>query len=272
MTTDLFIRNSGYVSEKVQQRLAEMTILIAGCGLGSYLAEGLVRFGCHHLVLVDHDTIDTHNLNRQDFMFRDVGRLKTEALAERLRLINPDATIQCVSQRVSATNAETLIKGVDLVIDTIDFLSMEDLIPFYEQCYLQKRTVISALSAGFGAVAFYIPGTLQTHNWFTKIFGIDDSEVSAPKEYAFYFERLLTTLGLYLPEEVTRNLMGVLELMKEKRPCPASQVSAGAFAAASLCVTIVHRMLSEQTLVELPYAMALDMNRIAAIPAFSLAP
>ncbi|QRN03348.1 hypothetical protein GH742_05415 [Legionella sp. MW5194] len=272
MTTDLFIRNSGYVSEKVQQRLTEITILIAGCGLGSYLAEGLVRFGCHHLVLVDHDTIDSHNLNRQDFLYGDIGRLKTEALAERLRLINPDATIECVNERVSAVNAQDLIKEVDLVIDTIDFLSMEDLIPFYEQCYLQKRTVISALNAGFGAVAFYIPGAIQTRNWFTRIFGIEECEVNAPKEYAFYFERLLTTLGPNLPEEVTRNLMGVVELMKEKRPCPASQISVGAFAAASLCVTIVHRMLSGQTLVELPYAMALDMNRIAAIPAFSLAP
>ena len=64
-------------------QLAQMRVGIAGLGgLGSHIAVFLARAGVQHLHLVDFDRVDASNLSRQHYFLRDVGRLKTEALAE----------------------------------------------------------------------------------------------------------------------------------------------------------------------------------------------
>ena len=62
-------------------------ILVVGCGgTGSFVAEGLCRLldADRPLLLVDHDRVESHNLRRQNFLEGDVGKFKSQALAERL--------------------------------------------------------------------------------------------------------------------------------------------------------------------------------------------
>ena len=64
---------------------------IIGCGaIGSTVAENLVRFGLTNITLYDFDTVERHNIANQMFKETDIGKLKTEALAEYLCDINPD--------------------------------------------------------------------------------------------------------------------------------------------------------------------------------------
>lgn len=268
---EMFSRNYGYVDIEVQKKIAEVNVLIAGCGLGSYIAEALVRLGCSNFILVDHDIIDIHNLNRQNYIYTDIGHFKSESLKQRMQLINPEIKVECIKEPVSESNAQELVSQVDIIIDTIDFLSVKGLVALYQQCYLQTKPVISSLSAGWGAVAFYIPASNQTKNWFKEIFNISGVETTDPNAYAYYFKQLIYRIKPYLPEEVSTNLINVFDLMAENKPCPASQLSAGSFAAASLCTTIFYRVLANKEIVALPYAMALDMNMIALNPAFPLA-
>lgn len=263
----MFIRNSGYVDTQIQNNFFEIKLLIAGCGLGSFMAEALLRIGCHHITLIDHDTVAIHNLNRQNFVSNDIDQNKAESLKKRLLAINPEADITAISEPLSATNSNQLVKDADIVIDTIDFLSVFPLMALYEECYLQKKPIISSLSAGWGAIAFVIPAAKQTQNWFKAIFNIPAADLTL-ESYAYYFKKLLINISEYLPVEVKQNLMQVISLMADNKPCPASQVSAGSFAAAALCTTLLHRLLSQQESIEMPYAMVLDLNQIATQNSF----
>jgi len=65
----------------------DFRIIVVGCGgTGSFVAEGLCRLleSDHPLLLIDHDRVEPHNLRRQNFFDGDVGRFKSQALAERL--------------------------------------------------------------------------------------------------------------------------------------------------------------------------------------------
>lgn len=265
---EMFARNYGYVDEKTQKKISEVTILIAGCGLGSYSAEALVRLGCTKFILVDHDTVDVHNLNRQSYIYEDIGHYKCDRLRQRMQSINPAIHVECVNSPVSEINAEELVSRTDFILDTIDFLSVKGLIALYEQCYLQGKPVISALNAGWGAVAFYVPAVNQTKNWFKEIFKVSSYESDEPREYAHYYKQLVQKISPNLPEEVSTHIIRVFDLMAENKPCPASQLSAGSFAAASLCTTILYRVVANKDVASLPYAMALDMSSVALNPAF----
>ena len=94
-------------------------IAIWGCGaIGTHVAESVVRAGATRIQLVDNQKVAPGLLVRQGFEDADIGRWKTDALADRLRRIEPDLEIEKLSenliQRVSEANA---ISDVDLVID-----------------------------------------------------------------------------------------------------------------------------------------------------------
>ena len=74
----------------IQQKLDHATVGIAGLGgLGSNIAVHLARLGVGRLVLVDFDTVEISNLNRQHYTMKDIGIPKTLALLEQLEAINP---------------------------------------------------------------------------------------------------------------------------------------------------------------------------------------
>ena len=106
-----------------QQRLLTACVTIIGCGaLGSWTAAGLACAGIGRLVLVDDDTVELSNLNRQ-LLFRrdDVGRRKVDAAAVALTAFNPDLEVERVHRRVgSASDVERLARGADLVVGTAD--------------------------------------------------------------------------------------------------------------------------------------------------------
>ena len=104
----LVSRNAGYVSEELQGRIRTSRLLIAGCGIGSTIAEACVRLGFEHLTLIDKDQVEEHNLNRQDFTAADIGTQKVDALARRLLSINPSASIRAVNEWVTPAECRGL--------------------------------------------------------------------------------------------------------------------------------------------------------------------
>lgn len=91
-------------SQEVQQKLAAGNVAIAGLGgLGSNVAFALARIGVGHLHLIDFDTVDITNLNRQQYFMEHIGMKKTDALQSLLLKINPylDIRTDCVRDRKS---------------------------------------------------------------------------------------------------------------------------------------------------------------------------
>ena len=120
---DFFARSEALLGEKAMETLRSTRVIIFGVGgVGSYAAEALIRTGLTHLTLVDGDTVQPSNLNRQLPATRaTIGLPKVDALKARLLEINPDAEIEALP---IMANGEWLavngLAGYDYVIDAID--------------------------------------------------------------------------------------------------------------------------------------------------------
>lgn len=108
------------------ERIAHARVIIFGVGgVGSWVAESLVRSGIGHLTLVDSDRISVTNINRQcPATTETVGMVKVEAMKSRLLTINPQADIQAICDVYSEETCDRfLLETYDYVIDAIDSLS-----------------------------------------------------------------------------------------------------------------------------------------------------
>ena len=108
--------------DAAQDRIAASSVLIIGAGgLGSPAAMYLTAAGVGRIGLVDDDVVDLTNLQRQILHgVKDVGRLKVESGADRLRGLDPDVIVEVHPIRLDAENALSLIEGWDLVLDGTD--------------------------------------------------------------------------------------------------------------------------------------------------------
>lgn len=87
-------RNSIHIKEGEQRRIQDFRVLIGGCGIGSYIAECLLRMGFENMIIIDGDIVELTNLNRQNYVEADIGVNKAIALKDRLMAIHPDAKIR----------------------------------------------------------------------------------------------------------------------------------------------------------------------------------
>lgn len=115
--------------EDLRQRLAGRTVGIIGLGgLGSNAAAMLARTGVRRFVLADFDTVDESNLNRQLYFREDIGRLKTEALADTLHRIDPDLDLELVSKRVDEEDVVSIGRRVDVLVEATDCADIKALV------------------------------------------------------------------------------------------------------------------------------------------------
>jgi tRNA A37 threonylcarbamoyladenosine dehydratase len=105
------------------QTLGRAHVAIIGIGgVGSWTAEALARSGVGTLSLVDLDDICITNTNRQiHAVTSDVGRPKVEAMAERVKNINPSCQVHAISDFFTKKSADSILGGgFDFVVDAID--------------------------------------------------------------------------------------------------------------------------------------------------------
>lgn len=105
-----------------QEKLLQSTALIVGMGgLGSPAAMYLATAGVGHLILVDFDEVELSNLQRQIIhRHTDIGRRKVESARDTLLAINPAVQITCLTDKLDADRLDTLLDGVDIVLDGCD--------------------------------------------------------------------------------------------------------------------------------------------------------
>ncbi|QDU22484.1 molybdopterin-synthase adenylyltransferase MoeB [Urbifossiella limnaea] len=105
-----------------QRKLKAARVLVIGTGgLGSPLALYLAAAGVGTLGLVDFDTVDASNLQRQIIHgSKDIGRSKCQSAADKLRDINPDITVVLHEERFTSKNAEAIVRDYDIVVDGTD--------------------------------------------------------------------------------------------------------------------------------------------------------
>lgn len=105
-----------------QAKLKAATVAIVGAGgIGSPAIQYLAAAGIGQLILIDDDTVDLSNLQRQTlFGDVDIGAPKVAAAALAASRINPHVTVELRAERLTTNNAADLIAGADVVLDGTD--------------------------------------------------------------------------------------------------------------------------------------------------------
>lgn len=108
--------------EEAQKRLKAASVFVAGAGgLGSPLCTYLAAAGIGRIRVVDFDTVDLSNLNRQILHWdKDVSRLKVESAYEKLTQMNPHIEVEALPERIDEDNVERLVGDADGIVDCMD--------------------------------------------------------------------------------------------------------------------------------------------------------
>ena len=112
---------NSYLTDAQREVLEKAKIGVAGLGgLGSNVLSHLVRAGVRRFVAADFDVVSASNLNRQFFFADQVGRKKTEALAENLRRIDPELELDFRDLKLTEENTQELFVDCDVVVEAFD--------------------------------------------------------------------------------------------------------------------------------------------------------
>lgn len=138
------------LGEEKMERLQQAHVLVVGLGgVGAYAAEMICRAGVGRMTIVDADTVQPTNINRQlPALHSTMGREKAEVLAERFKDINPDIQLTVLPVFLKDDNIPGLLDAAryDFVVDAIDTLA--------PKCYLIAETlkrhikIVSSMGAG----------------------------------------------------------------------------------------------------------------------------
>ncbi len=127
MNDDQLLRYSRHILlnelgvEGQEKLLASHALVIGAGGLGSPVALYLASAGVGHITLVDHDTVDATNLQRQiAHNLARVGQPKAESAREAMHAINPEVRIDTVLQRADAGMLDQLVPQAQVVVDCTD--------------------------------------------------------------------------------------------------------------------------------------------------------
>lgn len=157
-------------TEEAQLRLLHSNLLIVGCGaLGSTAAMYCAASGVGHISIVDFDTVEVSNLQRQVF-FReqDAGKSKSELIASSICAINSDCTVKVVKEMFSEKNAAAHTALADFVIDAADNPLTTYLIE--RSCDEQGCAYVTAGIGGYKAqILTHIPGGLHFSDIFSQV-------------------------------------------------------------------------------------------------------
>jgi len=128
--------------EHITEKLAQATVAICGLGgLGSNVAINLARAGIKKLVLVDFDTVDVTNLQRQQYKASQVGMPKAVALVENLKEIAPYVELEAYNEKITDANIDKFVANADVVCEAFDnpeakSMLVNEVLEKYPQKYL----------------------------------------------------------------------------------------------------------------------------------------
>lgn len=149
--TERFARLNLLLGEERLEKLTQATVMVLGVGgVGAMCVEALARGGVGTLILIDKDTIELSNINRQVLAFDStVGRVKVDVMKEIIHDINPACQVLTEQVFLRKDNiADVLGKypRPDYVIDCIDTVTAKLMV--YEWCAANEWPLLSSMGAG----------------------------------------------------------------------------------------------------------------------------
>ena len=167
-------RTETLIKKENINKLQNSNIVLFGLGgVGSYVAEGLIRAGIGNISIIDKDIVDVTNINRQLIAdITTIGKSKVDVMEERLKKINPEVNILKIKDFVNQSNIESIMvkinhffidsnlsnkfntflkdesknSHIDYVIDAIDIVSSK--LSIIKYCYENNIKIISCMGTG----------------------------------------------------------------------------------------------------------------------------
>ena len=131
------------------EKIQNTKVLVLGLGgVGSYAVEALVRSGIGSIILVDFDTIDITNLNRQLMTsHKNIGSLKTETLKSRILDINPNCNVEVINEKITSETVSKLFElKPDYIVDACDTIEVKKKLIL--ECKKNNIKLISSMGTG----------------------------------------------------------------------------------------------------------------------------
>lgn len=149
MTKEFLQRSELLLGKKNLEKLTSSKIIIFGLGgVGGGAIEALARTGIENISLVDYDTIDVTNLNRQIISnINNIGSYKVDQWEQRILSINPSCKVKKFKEKVSSANIESFcLNDYDYIIDAID--DIDGKLALISYANNKDIPIISAMGAG----------------------------------------------------------------------------------------------------------------------------
>jgi adenylyltransferase/sulfurtransferase len=142
-----------------QKVIESSSVVVVGIGgTGSAMAEMMARMGIKKITIVDDDTIESSNLNRQAmYKESDIGLKKVDVAKAELLRINSDVEVNTIDQKLTLYNAEEILSEGDLTLDGTDNYNARGVINV-SSFKLKKPWIFTAVEGTFGYVKAIIPG------------------------------------------------------------------------------------------------------------------
>lgn len=220
-------RNRLYITPEEQELIKNTPILLGGAGIGSVIAECLLRLGFETLTIIDGDLVESSNLNRQNYIEKNISKPKVEAVKERLLSINSNAKITIHNCFLTPENVEDYIKDYKIAINALDFTSDVPLL-FDSVCQKKNISVLHPYNLGWGALVLVISDDegldflRKSNEKFTEI-----NVVDYVLEYMRYWEN---------PQEWLEEILN--QYKKEDKNISPPQLSVASWLVAGICTHI----------------------------------
>lgn len=143
-----FTRLKLLIGDKFNNIKTKSILVIGLGGVGGYAVESLVRSGIENIIIVDNDTIDITNINRQIISNTvNIGNFKTDEWKKRIHLINPNCKVNIINQFIDKNNIDLLFENkIDYIVDACDTVETKFLI--IKECMKRNIKLISSMGTG----------------------------------------------------------------------------------------------------------------------------
>jgi len=151
----------------VHEKVSKARVAIAGVGgLGSNIAISLARLGVGFIRIIDFDVVEPSNLNRQQYLIRDIGEYKVKALKKQLLDINPFIEVDEKIEKIEKGNIKELFQDVDIVLEAFDSANYKAMLCNEILTKMKELTLI----ASSGMAGFYSYNDIKTKKINNKLY------------------------------------------------------------------------------------------------------
>ena len=155
-----YSRNMGIMNDSELKKFVFSKVLVVGVGgLGGYIASSLARIGVSSITIVDFDSFDESNLNRQMFStLKTLNKPKVDVVKQGLLDINPNLIVKAIHTKLDDSFDISHFEDVDIVFDAVDNIESKVLLEKY--CNKFKIPLIHGAIAGwYGQLGIIMPGS-----------------------------------------------------------------------------------------------------------------